>query len=291
MTWLTFLPAVASLGLGIALGRVAVPLHPLWSARLIVTVAATTVLGTIGPFAFVAVNYAAGLGSGPSVRLPQWALIAAGGPIPAALGLPAVVITCASLLCAGRFAVRRTAEIRTAQNRSAGVLDTDVPIAVAVPGRRGGVLVSRGLLGRLSPAELQVVFQHERSHLRHRHHRYLAVGALSAGVLPPLGALNGRLRFALERWADEEAAEAVGDRVLVANTIARVALARSSSGTAPYPAFADSEVVARVEALLGTPPGKNLVTGPFVMAGTGLTTSGLASTALQLDHILALTLL
>jgi beta-lactamase regulating signal transducer with metallopeptidase domain len=168
-------------------------------------------------------------------------------------------------------------------------MDTDLPIAVAVPGRGGGVLVSRGLLERLTAGELQVVFLHERSHLRHRHHRYLALGALAAGVLPPLRRMNERLRFSLERWADEDAAEAVGDRPLVARTIARVAL--TSPAASPLPAFSESGVVGRVKALLGTPPSKNPVTGPMVVFSTGLTTSCLASTALQLDRALGFTFL
>jgi hypothetical protein len=165
-----------------------------------------------------------------------------------------------------------------------------VPIALAIPGRRGGVLVSRGLLTSLTPPQLRVVFEHEGSHLRHRHHRYLGAGALAAGVLPPLRRLDGRLRLAVERWADEDAAEAVGDRVLVAHTVARVALARSQ-GRGAVPGFAGSGVVQRVEALLADPPAKNTFTGPVLLAGTGLPSTVMALTALQVDRALALALL
>ena len=169
------------------------------------------------------------------------------------------------------------------------MLQTDVPVALAVPGRRGGVLVSRGLMAALDPAELGVVFQHEGSHLRHNHHRYLAAGALAAEMLPPLRRLNERMRFALERWADEDAAEAVGDRELVARTIARVALLQPRPGSGPLGAFADSGVVRRVEALMATAPGRNPIVGPMSLLGTGLVTGVLAVIAFQLDHAFNLT--
>jgi hypothetical protein len=54
------------------------------------------------------------------------------------------------------------------------------------------------------------------------------------------------------------------------------------------PAFADSGVVQRVEALLATPPGKNTVTGPVALTGTGLTSGSLTSVAWQIDHALVL---
>jgi Zn-dependent protease with chaperone function len=290
MTWFTFLPAVITMALGISFGRAPLPLHPRWAARLLGTSAATTTLATAGTFAFIAVNYLAGLRPQVAARLPEWTLIGDDTPIHALLGIPAIALTCASMLATSRLAARWAAEIRSAQDISAGPVRTDVPIALAVPGRNGGVVVSQGLLASLGPAELEVVFQHERSHLRHRHHRYLALGALAAAALPPLARLNERLRFSLERWADEDAAEVVGDRALVARTIVRVALAHPSSPN-PLPGFSDHGVVPRVQALLGAPPGQNLISGPLALAGTGVTTSGLAFTALQLDHALALTLL
>lgn len=85
-------------------------------------------------------------------------------------------------------------------------------------------------------------------------------------------------------------AEAVGDRALVARTIAKVALAHPP---APGPAagFAGSGVVQRVEALLGTPPGRNTVTGPLLLLSHGGVTGALAGATLHLDHALAAWLL
>lgn len=288
MTWLTLLPAAITLGLSIALGRFPLPLHPLWTSRVLCTVAAMTALATVGTFLFVAVNYWATLWPDAANRLPEWTLFGDDVPVPTPLGVAAVVLLAASLVTAVRLAVRWVAEVRAAQGVS--LLQTDVPMALAVPGRRGGVLVSRGLMAALSPAELGVVLQHEGSHLRHAHHRYLALGALAAGVLPPLRSLNERMRFALERWADEDAAEAVGDRELVARTIARVALLqprRPEPG--PMGAFADSGVVRRVEALMDRAPDRNPIVGPVSLLSTTLVTGALALVALQIDRAFHLT--
>ncbi|MEW2353119.1 M56 family metallopeptidase [Spirillospora sp. NPDC029432] len=293
MVWLTFLPAVLTIALGAVLGEVRTPLHPAWSARLLATVAGTTAVTAIGTLVFVTVNYAATLLPGPAEHLPEWALFGDDRPVHSGLGVPATLLTCACAAGLGRLAVRSVRETRAARRAARRVVDSDEPLALAVPGRGGGVLVSRGLLRSLDRDQLRVVFQHEASHLRHRHHRYLALGALAAGTVPVLRRLNARLRFTLERWADEDAAEAVGDRALVARTIAQVALAATASaGPAaarhPFPAFSGSGVVQRVEALLATPPPKNPVTGPVTLTGAGLATGGMALIAWQLDHALGI---
>ncbi|GAA3201148.1 M56 family peptidase [Actinocorallia longicatena] len=284
MIWLTFLPAGITLALGVLLGRVGLPLHPVWTARVLCTVAAMTVPAAAGTLGFVAVNFWATLEPAAAGRMPEWALFGDDEPVPVPLGVAAIVLLVAGLCVTLRLASRWVAEVRSAQDLAQSLLESDVPMAVSVPGRRGGVLASRGLYQVLGAAELEVVFHHEASHLRHGHHRYLAAGSLAAGLLPPLRRLNGRMRFSLERWADEDAAEAVADRELVALTIARVALLQPSGEPGPLPAFADSGILRRVEALMARAPGRNPVTGPVSLLGTGLVTGALALTALQIDH-------
>ncbi|OLT23220.1 peptidase M48 Ste24p [Actinomadura sp. CNU-125] len=296
MIWLTCLPATLALALGAALNAVPLPLHPAWTARLLATAAVMSATTVIGTLLFIGLNYAATLFPRAADRLPEWALFGDDRPVHAALGVPALLLTVLCASAAVRIVSRWTAELRRVKRTPESIVGSDVPLALAVPGRGGGVLVSRGLLNTLDRTQLQAVFHHEASHLRHRHHHYLAVGALAAGTLPFLRRLNARLRFALERWADEDAAEAVGDRGLVARTIAQVALARSpadpSGPSAPsLPAFTDSGVVQRVQALLGSAPAKNTVTGPVVLTGAGLCTAVLVSTAWQLDHALGLSIL
>ncbi|TNY37277.1 M48 family metalloprotease [Thermomonospora catenispora] len=290
MNPLTFLPVALTLALSLLLGGVTLPLHPAWTARSLAVTAAMTTLAAVGTAVFIAVNYGATLAPGLAAQVPEWALIGDDSPIPAWLGIPGVAASIASPALIIRLLVRWTADLRAARAASREPLDTDDPIAIAIPGRNGGVLVSRGLLRRLTSRELEVVFQHEHSHLRHHHHRYQAVAALSATLLPPLRPLERRLRLAIERWADEEAAERVGDRALVARTIAKVALTRSAYA-GPTPAFAESGVVARVQAMLTAPPDKNTISGPLLLTSTGLVTSSLAAAALQLHHALASTFL
>lgn len=297
MNWFTFLPLAIMLALGTVLGRAPLRLHPSWSARLLATTGAMTAVAALGTGVFVAINYAATLAPSAAAHVPEWALFGDDRPVPDAIGIAAGALSVAGAVVAGRTIVRWVREVRVARADAREPLDTDVPIAVAVPGRHGGVIVSRGLLRDLSPEELHVVFQHEASHLRHRHHRYLAAGALAAAVLPPLRALDGRLRLAVERWADEDAAEAIGDRASVARTLAKVALAQPRTARPGGPAgpaataFAESGVVERVEALLGTPPAKNAVTGPLLFLGNGVVSGSLTAATLQLDHVIASSLL
>lgn len=105
------------------------------------------------------------------------------------------------------------------------VLKDDRPDAYVVGGPRARIVVTSGMLGLLEPAEREVLVAHERSHLRHRHDRYTTLALVAAAAVPPLGFVTSRLRLALERWADEDAAAEVGDRLLVARAIIRASLA------------------------------------------------------------------
>lgn len=290
MNWFTFLPLTVMLVLSTVLGRAPIRLHPSWSARLLATTGAMTAVAALGTGVFVAINYAATLVPSAAAHVPEWALFGDDRPIPDLVGVPATALSAAGLIIACRTAAGWLSEVRAAQLAARRPLETEVPIAVAVPGRGGGVLLSRGILRDLTAAELHVVLEHETSHLRHRHHRYLAAGLLAAAVLPPLRPLRERLRLAVERWADEDAAEATGDRAFVARTIAKVALAQPPA-SGPVAAFAESGVVQRVQALLGTPPAPNAVTGPLLFLSNGFITSSLTAATLQLDHAIASCLL
>lgn len=97
--------------------------------------------------------------------------------------------------------------------------------ALPGPGRvRGRVIVTGGMLKRLRPGDRAVVLAHERSHLRHRHHWFLLAAELAATCHPPLRLLREAVAYCVERWADEDAAAAVGDRRRAATAIARTAL-------------------------------------------------------------------
>nr|WSW70947.1 M56 family metallopeptidase [Streptomyces sp. NBC_00995] len=134
------------------------------------------------------------------------------------------------------------------------------PDAYALPGRPGSpgrIVVTTGMLQALDPAEREALLAHERAHLAGRHHLYLAAAELSARCHPALRALRAPLAYALERCADESAAQAVGDRRVAARAIGRAALAprTSSEPSGPRPAVAlaaaAGPVPRRVAALLG----------------------------------------
>lgn len=135
------------------------------------------------------------------------------------------------------------------------VLDDDGPDAYALPGRPGRVVVTTGMLRALDPAEREVLLAHERAHLAGRHHHFLTALAFAAACHPALRMLRAPLSYALERWADESAAAAVGDRRTAARAIARAALAARPTAARPRTALpaAAGPVPRRVAALLAHP--------------------------------------
>ncbi|WP_129842467.1 M56 family metallopeptidase [Streptomyces sp. RFCAC02] len=143
------------------------------------------------------------------------------------------------------------------------VLPDDLPYAYAVPGRPGGhgrMVVSSGLLARLDARERRALIAHEHAHLAGRHHRHLLITQLAARANPFLRPLRTAVAYTTERWADEDAARAVGDRRAVARAIGKAALASHGAGgrglpPAHSPAFAaPGPVPRRVAALLGPVP-------------------------------------
>ncbi|MDH6145316.1 Zn-dependent protease with chaperone function [Kitasatospora sp. GP30] len=135
------------------------------------------------------------------------------------------------------------------------VLDDPVPEAFALPGAPGRVVVSTGMLRVVAGVELAALMAHERAHLRHRHHRFLLAYQLCAAACPLLRPLAREGAFAVERWADEEGAMAVGDRAAMARAVGRAALARKADpGPQALPAATGGPVPRRMRALLAPPP-------------------------------------
>jgi hypothetical protein len=132
------------------------------------------------------------------------------------------------------------------------VVPSDRLVAFSVPGPGPQVVVSRGLAGELTDSELTAVLHHELAHLRNRHHHFLLLAGVvegSLGLLGPVRRSAAALRAALERWADEQAAQASsGGRASVCSALLRVAAAMTAD-----PRFASfltpSTVVERIEAM------------------------------------------
>jgi len=145
--------------------------------------------------------------------------------------------------------IRRAERRRFADVEGVVVVDAPGPVAFAVPGRPGGMVIGRDLLRSLDPLERRVVVAHEQAHLRHRHHRLVGTADACAAALPLLRPVAARVRLLTERWADEVAARRVGSREVVAATIARVALMQTPSAPGPSLSLGGADVVARVRAL------------------------------------------
>jgi Zn-dependent protease with chaperone function len=136
---------------------------------------------------------------------------------------------------------------RTFDNNSEMIIESDDVFAYTMPGRSRSIVLSRGLVSKLTAPEVSVVIAHERAHARLRHDRALLVGQLCVIVLPFMRPLLSRLEFALERIADEAAVTVCGSRQLVARTLASVALGKG--GPSGVAGMARTGVSARVLAL------------------------------------------
>ncbi|MFH8470289.1 M56 family metallopeptidase [Streptomyces sp. NPDC017991] len=195
--------------------------------------------------------------------------------IPALL---AVLLVCGRTLWRhGRLRRRAHLALADLPGTEVAVLPDEVPYAYALPGgRRDRVVVTTALLSCLEPAERRALFAHERAHLAARHHRFLLAAQLAARANPFLRPLSTAVSYTAERWADEEAAQAVGSRRAVASAIGKAALV--SRGT-PVPVLAGlaapGPVPRRVAALLGPAPVPR--TWPSVFTSVGLAAWGAAA--------------
>ncbi|MFC9651115.1 MULTISPECIES: M56 family metallopeptidase [unclassified Streptomyces] len=183
---------------------------------------------------------------------------------------------------------------RRAQHALAGlpdgelaVLTDDAPYAYALPGPRaatgpavgsgaaapGRIVVSTAMLACLDDQERTALIAHEHAHLHGRHHRFLLAVRLAARANPLLRPLRAAVAYTTERWADEEAALATGERTVVARAIGKAALVSRGTPTPTLAGFAASgpgpgPVPRRVAALLGPEP--SAVRWPPMFTAVGL---------------------
>lgn len=190
------------------------------------------------------------------------AVLRAHAPVGRSVALAAALLAVVLSAWAGAVALRRARAVLAAYRScralplAAGELIV-VPGrrvgAYAVPGRPGRIVAGQQLLSALSPAERRALLAHERAHLTHGHHWHVAAVTVAAALNPLLRPLGPAATCATERWADEAAAAAVGDRRSVAGALAAAVRAgRPAEGgiLAATTAF----VPLRVAALLGPAP-------------------------------------
>ncbi|MFK0050381.1 M56 family metallopeptidase [Streptomyces sp. NPDC090741] len=171
----------------------------------------------------------------------HWSAEAAQHNDPASLSvaLLAGVLLAAASTAAGRMLwlrirtlARSAAEAKCFPGRDQLVIvDDPAAEAYAVPGLPGRIVVSTGMLAALDPAEHEILLAHERAHLRHHHYLFIAAAQLAAAANPLLRPLATTVTYTIERWADESAATSTGDRVRVARTVGKAALAAKRTRT------------------------------------------------------------
>ncbi len=210
--------------------------------------------------------------------------------VPSWLGLPSAILLATILLrLVRRWRVLHRSSRHIPVGERITIVDQDEPLAMTTSGRTGRIIVSTGMLDALTPLEQRSVFAHELTHLDHRHDRYLLWSELAAIANPLVAPLNRLLRRSLERWADENAAEAVGDRTVVARALeiaARSTLGLPTLGSG----MGHSEVLARLDALdLPAPRGHHSVAGEaLIVVGLATAAVNVVGTGLQFHQLLEL---
>ncbi|WP_238009499.1 M56 family metallopeptidase [Dactylosporangium sp. AC04546] len=126
----------------------------------------------------------------------------------------------------------------------------DAAQAFAIPGNPGHVVVTTGMRGALTNDQFDALLAHERAHLTQGHHRLVWVAELAAAAHPALWWVSRHVSYLVERAADEQAAEEVGSRSLVAHAIGVAALADRGQAVFGLHAAAGGVVPRRVAGLL-----------------------------------------
>ncbi|MEU6223776.1 M48 family metalloprotease [Streptomyces sp. NPDC047042] len=169
------------------------------------------------------------------------------------------------------------------------VAASSAPMAFAIPasaGSPGRIFVTSTMLGALSAEERRVLLAHERAHLTHRHARLCTAVTLAAAANPLLTPTRHTVAFLLERWADEHAAAAVGDRASTARALARAALAAGRREPSGRLGFTDRAVTRRIAALQADPPPRLWPLTAAVLAFGALTALGAADATGDLLRLL-----
>lgn len=239
-------------------------LPPRTGVWVLTTASIVSVLGILCSLVTVALTGAAripAVASETNVSAVRWRHV---DPISTWLAVAASAVVIASVALFIRAAVRETAShsgVRRLARSMPGddrlvLVDDDEPHAYALSGRPSRIVVSRGLLRSLNSDERRAVLSHETAHVQHRHHVHLRIQRLAAAANPALRGCARSGRLAVERWADEETAAAVGDRTLVARALVRAALAGAARSRVPNGGLAHTagDVSRRVAALMEAPP-------------------------------------
>jgi Zn-dependent protease with chaperone function len=272
-----YVPFAVTAVLAVLAPRLAHVLPPRRAAWALACAALVTAIGWAGALALLAFT---GVAQIPEVAEegrwsvaalqaedPVYLVVAGGSALMLAVGVVSLGVAAAKQ--ARLFVQARQEHARLPQDTELAVVDDDVPMAFALPGSPGRIVVSRGMLRCLTDREREALLAHERAHLSCRHHLFQILWRLTAAVNPLLRPLAVSGGFVLERWADEEAAQRVGDRKIVAHAVGRAALASAGASFPAALAATGGAVPQRVRALLAPPPPRRslpLIAGGLLLA-------------------------
>lgn len=133
------------------------------------------------------------------------------------------------------------------------VLDHPVPVAYCLPARERPIVVSTGTLALLDSAQLAAVLEHERAHLRGRHHLVLTLVDALCGAVPRAATFRdarSALAQLLEQVADDAAARRHG-RAAVSSALRCLAITACPTGALAAGAGDSGLLEQRLERLEG----------------------------------------
>ena len=232
-----YLPLVMPLLAAVAARPLAGRLPPAAATWLLVlsalalALASSAVLGMLALTALVRIPVVESLGemSGPVISQHDPA------SVPVAVAAGALLAAAATVAC--RALWRRAAALAAAGREArrlpgAGqvvVIDDEAADAYTLPGVPCRIVITAGMLRALSQPEHAVLLAHERAHASGLHYLFTTTVRLAAAANPLLRPVAAQVCYTVERWADERAATATGNRPLTARAIARAALASSAA--------------------------------------------------------------
>lgn len=222
-------------------------LSPKLATWALTVAAAVLAIGSTAALAFLVLAGVAQLPISASIghySIPSWEQETVASLV---VTVVAASLLAAATVSAGRGIARRTRAllavafetVRIPTDERVIVEHDDGAEAYAMPGPRGRIVVSTGMLAALDPFEQEVLLAHERAHLRHNHHLFVAVADSAAAANPLLRPLARAVGYQVERWADERAAAVTGNRTVAAVAVGKAALASAARRRrTPLPAFA-----------------------------------------------------
>ncbi len=140
---------------------------------------------------------------------------------------------------------------QTATANGCDVVPSDRTFAYCIPRsarRRSRVVISTAAQQILSSSELEAVIAHERSHLRHRHHRSIFAAEVftrTAGPLRILPSYGAEVRRLVELQADDDALGDAG-RMTLARALLAMASPEQPFGSLAMAASATGERITRM---------------------------------------------